>query len=619
MAENRQLFDYGSVKTHPSRSGFDLFARTLFTAKAGELLPVYWRLVYPGDKFNIEQQHITRTVPVQTAAYTRLREYLDWYFVPLRLINKNLLPALVEMNDNPIQAQSLIANRDITPDIPHCPSGGSISSLKYAVAGASIDAAPVSGANNILNIFGFKQSANTYKLLSYLRYGNFWNEAGSTPITGIGISDSDSFSPGSFVNVDVNILPLAAYQKIYADWWRDSQWEKNEPYTYNFDWYSGGNVLASLSTALLWKAYLSKNNLFTLRYCNWKKDMFMGCLPTPQMGDVATVAVGGSIESVLPVNLYSAGSTESKGPVKASSTGAGQLTVSTDSRTPSGDYNLGARNPGALSNTFNIIQLRLAEASQKWKEVSQCADKDYRSQIKAHFDVTLSAALSDQCRYLGGQGFDIEINPQVNTNLSGEEKATIKATGYGSGVNQLRFEADDEGYGILMCIYHAEPILDYVITGQPQELLYTACTDLPKPEFDSIGMQSLPWLNFVNSKKVLTGWESLFESRIMGYVPRFVELKTDVDQVFGAFLTTKKDMVAPLDPAYLSSWFKQFGSTNPLTPYELNYAFFKCNPAVLDNIFGVAVDSTWDTDQFEIQLYNKVTAVRSFDYNGMPY
>jgi hypothetical protein len=84
------LFSYGTVKNRPARSGFDLSNRFAFTAKAGELLPVYWKLLLPGTKVNLKDSHFTRTMPVNTAAFTRIREYFDWYFVPLRLINKNL-------------------------------------------------------------------------------------------------------------------------------------------------------------------------------------------------------------------------------------------------------------------------------------------------------------------------------------------------------------------------------------------------------------------------------------------------------------------------------------------------------------------------------------------------
>lgn len=63
--------------------------------------------------------------------------------------------------------------------------------------------------------------------------------------------------------------------------------------------------------------------------------------------------------------------------------------------------------------------------------------------------------------------------------------------------------------------------MDYVITGQPQNLLYTNTADLPFPEYDSIGMQTIQFGRFVNSKAV--GWTSGvdYRTQTMGYLPRF--------------------------------------------------------------------------------------------------
>ena len=36
-------------------------------------------------------------------------------------------------------------------------------------------------------------------------------------------------------NMNVNVFPLAAYQKIYQDFFRWSQWENADPTSYNFD------------------------------------------------------------------------------------------------------------------------------------------------------------------------------------------------------------------------------------------------------------------------------------------------------------------------------------------------------------------------------------------------
>ena len=611
-----------AVKNHPRRSGFDLSNRVCFTSKAGELLPVFWDIVYPGDSFKIKTQLFTRTQPLNTAAYTRIREYLDFYFVPLRLINKNLPTALTQMQDNPVQATGLSSNKIVTTDIPWVPvhsSSGSYSSLTgFADVRGSVS------SSDIENFLGFDSITQSAKLLMYLRYGNFLSSVVPDEQKSIGLSSSLDLRNSETVSTgytSVHILPLAAYQKAYADFFRFTQWEKNQPYTYNFDWYSGGNVLASLTTRDLAKKYYSDDNLFTLRYANWPKDMFMGVMPDSQLGDVSIVDTSGS-EGTFPVGLCDL----TDGKIRSGLTAVSSSTPSADSpvemRTtsilsPSTKYGVYAQQAAGLGSSFSILQLRMAEAVQKYREVSQFADQDARGQIMAHFGVSLSPVLSDKCMYLGGSSSNIDLSEVVNTNITGDNVAEIAGKGVGTG--QGNFSGKFDEYGIIIGIYHNVPLLDYVITGQPQNLLYTNTADLPFPEFDSIGMQTIQFGRFVNSKEV--GWTSGIDYRTqtMGYLPRFFDVKTRYDEVLGAFRSTLKNWVAPLDPANLSQWLQASVTSAGNLALNLNYGFFKVNPRVLDSIFNVKCDSTIDTDQFLTALYMDVKAVRNFDYDGMPY
>lgn len=609
-----------AVKNHPRRSGFDLSNRVCFTSKAGELLPVFWDIVYPGDSFKIKTQLFTRTQPLNTAAYTRIREYLDFYFVPLRLINKNLPTALMQMQDNPVQATGLSSNKIVTTDIPWTTiSGAGYSSLN------GINALYQDSAKGFSNFLGFNSLTQSAKLLMYLRYGNFLpSNATVTKSSSIGLSSSlDLRSSDNSSNgwTSVHILPLAAYQKAYADFFRFTQWEKNQPYTYNFDWYSGGNVLASLTTQALAEKYYSDDNLFTLRYANWPKDMFMGVMPDSQLGDVSIVDTSGS-EGTFPVGLFDL----TDGKIRAGLTAVSSSAPSADSpvemRTTSilsasTKYGVYAQQVAGLGSSFSILQLRMAEAVQKYREVSQFADQDARGQIMAHFGVSLSPVLSDKCMYLGGSSSNIDLSEVVNTNITGDNVAEIAGKGVGTG--QGSFSGKFDEYGIIIGIYHNIPLLDYVITGQPQNLLYTNTADLPFPEFDSIGMQTIQFGRFVNSKSV--GWTSGIDYRTqtMGFLPRFFDVKTRYDEVLGAFRSTLKNWVAPLNPADLSQWLYTSVTSTGKLALNLNYGFFKVNPRVLDSIFNVKCNDTIDTDQFLTALYMDIKAVRNFDYDGMPY
>lgn len=609
-----------TVKNHPRRSGFDLSNRVCFTSKAGELLPVFWDIVYPGDSFKIKTQLFTRTQPLNTAAYTRIREYLDFYFVPLRLINKNLPTALTQMQDNPVQATGLSSNKIVTTDIPWVPVYTSGTGYNSLAGLTNLRNSPLISSN----FLGFDSISSSAKLLMYLRYGNFLPSVTDDGEKSLGLSpsldlrNSDSPSTGY---TSMHILPIAAYQKAYADFFRFPQWEKNQPYTYNFDWYSGGNVLASLTSKTLAEKYYSDDNLFTLRYANWPKDMFMGVMPDSQLGDVSIVDTSGS-EGTFPVGLFDLSDGKVRAGLTAFSSASPGENSPVEMRTtsilsPSTKYGVYAQQAAGLGSSFSILQLRMAEAVQKYREVSQFADQDARGQIMAHFGVSLSPVLSDKCMYLGGSSSNIDLSEVVNTNITGDNVAEIAGKGVGTG--QGNFSGKFEEYGIIIGIYHNVPLLDYVITGQPQNLLYTNTADLPFPEYDSIGMQTIQFGRFVNSKAV--GWTSGvdYRTQTMGYLPRFFDVKTRYDEVLGAFRSTLKNWVAPLDPANLSQWLQTSVTSSGKLALNLNYGFFKVNPRVLDSIFNVKCDSTIDTDQFLTALYMDIKAVRNFDYDGMPY
>ena len=614
------LFNMSAVKNHPRRSGFDLSNRVCFTSKAGELLPVFWDIVYPGDSFKIKTQLFTRTQPLNTAAYTRIREYLDFYFVPLRLINKNLPTALMQMQDNPVQATGLSSNKVVTTDIPWI----TVSNTSFSGLG-TLSTLYTSSSKDFSNLLGFNSLTLSAKLLMYLRYGNFLpSSVDVTKSASIGLSSSldlRSSETSSTGWTSMHILPLAAYQKVYADFFRFTQWEKNQPYTYNFDWYSGGNVLASLTSQTLAEKYYSDDNLFTLRYANWPKDMFMGVMPDSQLGDVSVVDASGS-EGTFPVGLVDVSDGSLRAGLLARSGSSPTQHSALEMQTSSilnanTTYGVYAQRAAGLASSFSVLQLRMAEAVQKYREVSQFADQDARGQIMAHFGVSLSPVLSDKCVYLGGSSSNIDLSEVVNTNITGDNVAEIAGKGVGTG--QGSFSGQFDEYGIIIGIYHNVPLLDYVVTGQPQNLLYTNTADLPFPEFDSIGMQTIQFGRFVNSREIK--WTSGVDYRIqtMGYLPRFFDVKTRYDEVLGAFRSTLKNWVAPLDPSYVSKWLQSSVTSSGALALNLNYGFFKVNPRVLDSIFNVKCDDTIDTDQFLTALYMDIKAVRNFDYDGMPY
>lgn len=607
-----------NLQNHPHRSGFDIGRKNAFTAKVGELLPVYWDISMPGDKYKFSVEYFTRTQPVETSAYTRLREYFDFYAVPLRLLWKSAPSVLTQMQDiNQIQALSLTQNLSLGTYLPSLPLSSIYSFIQSLNGGNN---APGSSSAK-LNMFGFSRGDLAFKLLNYLGYGNvirplppsdnrWWS-------TSLKYKPTSNYTQTYVQNTVVNLFPILAYQKIYQDFFRWSQWENANPSSYNVDYFSG--ISSSLVSSLPDKDsdYWKSDTMVDLKYCNWNKDMLMGVLPNSQFGDVAVIDIpsSGASDVVLgPDNKKSkvgiaSAVTSSSAPVPFFALQASSSNTIPVASTLRVDLS-------TLQSQFTVLALRQAEALQRWKEISQSGDSDYREQIRKHFGVNLPQSLSNMCTYIGGISRNLDISEVVNNNLAAEDNtAVIAGKGVGAGNGSFTYTTNE--HCVVMCIYHAVPLLDYTITGQDGQLLVTDAESLPIPEFDNIGMEVLPMTQIFNSPKASI--VNLFNA---GYNPRYFNWKTKLDVINGAFTTTLKSWVSPVTESLLSGWFGfgyNEGNVNQNTKVVLNYKFFKVSPSVLDPIFGVAADSTWDTDQLLVNSYIGCYVARNLSRDGVPY
>ncbi|MBR3287735.1 MAG: hypothetical protein IKI72_07960, partial [Bacteroidales bacterium] len=52
---------------------------------------------------------------------------------------------------------------------------------------------------------------------------------------------------------------------------------------------------------------------------------------------------------------------------------------------------------------------------------------------------------------------------------------------------------------------------------------------------------------------------------------------------------------------------------------KLSYNFFKVHPSVLNPIFGISVNGSVTTDQFDVAMQVRVSKVSGMDVDGMPY
>ena len=573
--------DHAKIPTH--RSSFDLSSKKLFTAKVGEILPCYWQIAIPNTKYRISSDWFTRTVPVNTAAYTRIKEYYDFYAVPLRLISRALPQAFTQMTDYMTSASSGDKNTTALSSVPYT-TMAQFNNLLLTLNTAD--------QPNARDDAGLPYVYGSCKLLDLLGYGSMIDKTNTAKaaITKkyLGLDSlGDGANPLVYsVSQTVNMLPIFTYQKIYFDFFSSSQWEKHLAYAYNVDYWQGTSYITLYP------------DMLKLRYANYPKDYFMGILPSSQYGSVAILPAIAPAEPsfrVMAFDGYRAPASAS--PVNNPANGTAVVSASPFS------------SPRYLSvnSDLSALSIRATEYLQRWKEVVQFSSKDYSDQMAAQFGIKAPEYMGNHAHYIGGWSSVININEVVNTNLDTDSsQASIAGKGVSSNSGHtITYDCGAE-HQVIMCVYHAVPMLDWNLTGQNPQLTVTAISDFPQPAFDQLGMQTVPALNLQNNP-------SRNVSGSLGYNLRYWQWKSNIDTVHAGFRAG----------AAYQSWAAPLDGLQVLTSSGAwSYQSMKVRPQQLNSIFVPQVDAANCSIAFDQLLCNvnfQVYAVQNLDRNGLPY
>ena len=671
------------LKNKVNRNAFDLSHRHMFTAQVGELLPVFTQWVNPNETFKIGYNGKTRTAALNTDAFTRIRENIQYYFVPFQSLWKyfeqqvnNLTKGDAGQNISKFASSSTDASQ-ITTSLPYISyvdladwlddiyQHSLLAVHTYLTNVGFEDATPAdfkdfcdksSTYNDVFICDGYRL-VRASKLLMSLGYGNFtasiqydvfamalkfstenkeWN------LTSFKTSDYalklTSFEASSILNSpNLSILPLLAYHKICNDHYRNEKWQPFEPWTCNIDYLHPTDnmdaksfIKSSTFTALM-------TSIIDLENSNLPIDYFTSVLPRAQYGDESAVPIGlNNADATLIVNDAA---DRSKGVLFGSSSYDSNDTLEKTNAAPTpshGSYASQVRthSTGSLlvgfsgkltanDSSLKISALRSATALQKYKEIQNSNDPDFANQVLAHFGIKPKVDARTSI-FIGGDDKTLSINPQVNTNFLDGGQPDIKAIGVGDLSAGCKFTAST--YGIIIGIYRAVPQLDYAHVGIDRNLFKSDATDFPIPELDSIGMQ--------------TQYRCELSAPLLGINDVLVPSETssnslDMSLTYGyapryAELKSARDYFEGGFCGSYKSWVTGYDQSflsrwrrNLGSQSVANYGsiddLFKCRPSLLYPIFVNQWSGTVNDDKLLIGSVNTCVAVRPFSMYGLPY
>lgn len=536
------------ARVHTPRNGFDMSYSSYFTAPIGALQPCYVQEVDAGDYLNLTLANMTRTMPVNTAAFPSFKENVDFYFVPYRLIWKWFDNFLVQVDDTVTSLTPFGNGNKIPSSVPKL-SAGAISTAFDSAAPTDIDIHGfrlADGYERLLDLLGF--STSNKSAVSAVKY---WDNMTKLP------------TPTWF-----NPFRLAAYQRIFFDYYRNTDYTPIDAPAFNLDDLKGGDEVTS--------ARFKK--MATLRYVQWRKDRLTSVKPSSlrammSFGDTYPKNVDGlnhfnNIESFNNHTLMDVGS------------------------------------------GLSAQELRAMLAVDKVARVTMLSGKTYEEQMKAHFGVTPDNCDYCSTRYLGS--FDSQLNiGEVTATASGADTqgsdnvlGQLAGKGLSIGKTNRPIRGEFNEPGIVMGLHYVLPYSEYDSNRIDDFCKKLVRNDYFQPEYDNLGMQ--PLFGYSRGIDVTFGGGNEMNN-VIGFQGRYLEYKTRIDEVHSEFQSGRS----------LSAW--NIPRNAQLAPGSMtSERDFYVNPKVADTIFSLKYNGKQLSDPLLCNYAFKAHLVSNKSVLGTP-
>lgn len=602
------------------RNVFDMSQTLGFTSSVGQLLPVYYDVLNPGDKISIKSLFVTKTQPMQTDNFAKVTENVDYFFVPFEQLYSLFGSFFYQISD----FNSSMFYKTKMVDSAHLPLAP-FNDLRQELFASQYR---INTADNFLffpgsalDEFGVPNYFNHLRLMQLFGMSNYFTSDVSQP---------EQFKPS------INLFLPLAYQKIFNDYYRLDEWTAPNPNSYNVD--------SSFDTGVISKSNF--RDIFKLRYRGWKKDYFTNLCRNPYFNasyanasayDWNGLTSMSSLSNAFNLDdssLFNNPLIEDLGLFKSSGPGSSDVVINQDNSREQPFFSVYdspyLTKDGGINN-LNVSHLRALYATDKLLRITQFAGKHYDAQTLAHFGKKVPQGVSGEVYYIGGQSQRLQISPitAMSSGQTSDGSDTVfgeqgaRAASVTQGQKPFMFEAPC--HGILMAIYSAVPEANYSCDALDRINTLAYSNDFYKPELDNIGMSplysyefSVPGYTIYRESPLPYSTDDA--SKSLGWQFRYSWFKTKVDKTCGALNRTLRSWSPKRD--YLALGLQK-------RPDLFRYSsLYYVSPSYLDGIFYLnfappieyryAVDSdltsiAFETDPFihDMQITCYKTSVMS--------
>jgi len=511
------------MENHEDKQWHNLSFDHKTTTSMGLLVPLAVKEVYPGELAKLGSELRMRFAPLFLPIMHQCYYTLDWYYVN----NQQLWPSEATVGNNE-GWQNFIKQDPVT-------GGTNWPYFEYKRADAVF-------TDGVLNYMGFNAPPGAGTLI---------------------------------LQTQVSALPVAAYAKIYDEYYRNDQIQ-----TSNFYFLAQGDNTADIEAML--------PNLRVKRR-NWPRDYYTSATPTPQQGEsvlIPSFATDPETGLYLPQELYKLDGTNVVDGTALQSSASNPRTVEID----------GSQAVIQLSST--IRDFRYAAQMQEYLERSLRAGDRYNDWVHANFKWNPNPLFIDRPVWIGGSSGPVVISDVMSTAESGAQKVGSYAGKalVSGGTPQYTYQVPD--YGFCMAILTVYPKASYY-SGLENMWTRDHPLDYMFEQFALIGDQP------IRNKEVWFSWydaDIAWNDEIFGYLPQYAQFRYSNDIVSGQMRTLWESF-------HLG---RKFAAASDVV---LNSGFITCTPDI-GRVFDV--DAEAGENEIYIHAYIDIQILRRLPKNALP-
>lgn len=514
---------------HLERTWHDLSFNHKTTATMGLLVPLAVKEVNPGETVRLQNEIMMRFAPMFLPIMHQVYFTLDWFYVTYR----QLWPT----RETPPNNDYLDGWEDFIKQVP---STGGLPDWAYF----QYKRADAVSTECILNYMGFNAPPGSGTLI---------------------------------FSTNVSALPVAAYVKIWDEYFRNDQIQnpRSHPLV-------GGDNTSIIES--MWNE-ANSDNLECFRR-NWPRDYYTSATPTPQLG-AAVLIPSYSTDPLtglaIPQNVLQLD---------------GQPAPTFALWSQAGVLNTSDTNPAVLQLSSTIRDFRYAAQMTEYLERTMRAGDRYRDFIKKNFDWDPNPLFVDRPLWIGGYTGNVVVSEVLAT----AESTNVVVGNYAgkaiaSGTIPM-FTYTCPDYGVVMCLFSVYPKASYY-SGLEKMWTRSNKMDYLWEQFAQIGDQAL------KNKEVWFSWydaDIAWNEQTFGYLPIYAEWRYSNDIVSGQMRTIWQSF-------HLGRQFTNAASV------VLNQTFLECRPDI-GRVF--VVDAEAGEHEIYIHAYNRIQILRRLGRFGLP-